>query len=141
MFDPEDRLPLENLKGCRVAAFSGIAVPESFENFLMQFGAQILYVKRFLDHHRFSEEELNGIFHHAAEADAEYVVTTEKDAVRIDRLPDSHIPLYYLRLEIELLSGRDDFEAAVARICFPKGDIGQNRMAAEVAAYKRVKER
>jgi tetraacyldisaccharide 4'-kinase len=139
-FDPEDRLPLDHLKGRRIAAFSGIAVPESFENFLMQLGAQILYVKRFLDHHRFSAEELSGIFHHASEADAEYVVTTEKDAVRIEQLPDRHIPLYYLRLEIELLSGRDDFEAAVARICFPKGEIGQSRVVSDVAGNKRLKE-
>ncbi len=133
VFDPNDRRPLEDLKGRRIAAFSGIAVPESFENFLIQYGAQILYSKRFFDHHRFTEEELELVFRSAEEADTDYVVITEKDAVRIDQIPDGHrLPLYYLRLEIELLSGRDDFEAAVSRICFPKGDVAPNRIGQEI---------
>jgi hypothetical protein len=30
------------------------------------------------------------------------------------------LPVYYLRLEIELISGAADFNEAVARICFPQ---------------------
>jgi len=46
------------------------------------------------------------------------LVTTEKDAVRLpfERMTD--LPLYYLRLEIDIISGVDDFEDAVSRICF-----------------------
>jgi len=29
------------------------------------------------------------------------------------------LPLYYLRLEIEILRGAADFDEAVGRICFP----------------------
>ena len=45
------------------------------------------------------------------------MITTEKDAVRI---PDDFkpvIPLYYLRMEIEIVEGYDDFEEAVSSIC------------------------
>ena len=51
---------------------------------------------------------------------AECLVTTEKDAVRI---PEGYVwpmPVYYLRLEIELISGAADFNEAVDRICFPE---------------------
>jgi hypothetical protein len=37
------------------------------------------------------------------------------------------VPIYYLRLEIEILSGDHDFEAAVSRICFPRSSFQQSR--------------
>lgn len=113
-------LSLDHLRGKRIAAFSGIAVPEGFEKFLTDFGAQIIYKKRFFDHHRFSDLELEFVFENAERAGAEFIVTTEKDAVRI--LPEikPNIPLYFLRLEIDILSGEKDFKAAVERICFHK---------------------
>ncbi len=116
----EERLPLSALEGKRVGAFSAIAVPESFEKFLRDYGASLLYTKRFLDHHRFTNEELEQIFEQAREAGLDYLVTTEKDAVRLpfERMTD--LPLYYLRLEIDIISGVDDFEDAVSRICFSR---------------------
>src|SRR5438445_3109326 len=44
------RAGLETLKGSRVAYFSGIAQPESFEQSLVQLGAELVYAKRFADH-------------------------------------------------------------------------------------------
>jgi tetraacyldisaccharide 4'-kinase len=108
------------LRGARVGAFSGIAVPESFEGFLRDYGANLLYSRRFLDHHRFSGEELNHIIARAIETKLDFLVTTEKDAVRIDEKQTFPLPLFYLRLEIEILSGVPDFEQAVSRICFPE---------------------
>jgi tetraacyldisaccharide 4'-kinase len=46
-------------------------------------------------------------------------VTTEKDAVRIPDPGGSPLPVYYLRLEIEIIRGAADFDEAVGRICFP----------------------
>lgn len=107
------------LKGKRVACFCAIAAPDSFEKFLTKCGAVLVYKQRFLDHHRFDEIELEDFFVEAKEHDAEFVVTTEKDAVRINQNYKTHIPFYYTKLEIEILSGSGDFSAAVQRICFP----------------------
>jgi tetraacyldisaccharide 4'-kinase len=112
------RHELTMLKGARVGAFSGIATPESFEGFLRDYGANLLYTRRFLDHHRFSAKELDHICEQAVEANLDYIVTTEKDAVRIPDDREFPIPLYYLRLEIDILSGVSDFDEAVSRICF-----------------------
>ncbi len=114
-----EREPLDYLKGRRVAAFSGIAVPESFEKFLKDFGADIVHARRFLDHHRFTRADLDAVFAGAVEHGADFVVTTEKDAVRIDDAWPCPLPLYYLRLEIDILRGAADFDEAVERICFP----------------------
>jgi tetraacyldisaccharide 4'-kinase len=50
------------------------------------------------------------------------IVTTEKDAVRMPRLPESEVkvPIYFLRVEIEILSGHETWEHCVARICKPQ---------------------
>jgi len=116
--DADSRQPLEFLQGKRVGAFSGIATPESFEKFLRDLGAEIDYRKRFLDHYRFGEEDLTEIFAGAEAAGAEFIVTTEKDAVRIRPDLTGPIPIYYLRLEIDIIHGADDFDEAVARLCF-----------------------
>lgn len=112
------RLELKDLKGRRIGAFSGIAVPQSFEGFLRNYGANLPYTRRFMDHHRFEENELLSIAEEAKAAGLEFLVTTEKDAVRIPESIDFSVPLYYLRLEIEILRGADDFDEAVSRVCF-----------------------
>jgi len=113
--------PLTFLKGRRVFAFSGIATPESFEKFLRDLGALIVGRERFLDHYRFEAGDLAELFALAARERAECLVTTEKDAVRISENLSCPLPLYYLRLEIEILRGAADFDEAVGRICFPAG--------------------
>jgi len=114
-----ERLPLERLRGARVAAFSAIASPESFEGMLRARGAEIRYSQRFLDHHRFTAGEIDRFFEQAGRPGLDLIVTTEKDAVRLPPSIDPPIPLYYLRLEIEILSGEGDFREAASRICFP----------------------
>jgi tetraacyldisaccharide 4'-kinase len=118
---PEARVPLSFLKGRRVFAFSGIATPESFEKFLRDLGALIVGRERFLDHYRFGDDDLDELFAQARGEGAECLVTTEKDAVRINEKLNCVLPLYYLRLEIEILRGATDFDEAVGRICFPVG--------------------
>ena len=117
---PGGREPLAFLKGRRVFAFSGIATPESFEKFLRDLGALIVGRERFLDHYRFESEDIAGLFQLALAERAECVVTTEKDAVRIAENLPCPLPLYYLRLEIDILRGASDFDEAVSRICFPE---------------------
>lgn len=108
--------PLSYLQGRRVACLSAIASPDSFENFLRSHGATIVSCNRFLDHHRFDQEELSDVFADAKASGAEFLVTTEKDAVRFEPDVKAPLPMYYLRVEIQILSGASDFEEAVSRI-------------------------
>ncbi len=119
----EERVPLTFLKGRRVLAFSGIATPESFEKFLRDLGALIVARERYLDHYRFAEEDFDELMAQAKREGAECLVTTEKDAVRIPEGRTWSLPIYYLRLEIELISGAADFNEAVSRICFPQNGV------------------
>ena len=116
---PGAREPLTFLKGRKIFAFSGIATPESFEKFLRDLGALIMGRERFLDHYRYEPEDIAALFEQALRDGADCLITTEKDAVRIAEDAAFPLPLYYLRLEIEILRGASDFDEAVGRICFP----------------------
>ncbi|MEJ1971763.1 MAG: tetraacyldisaccharide 4'-kinase [Lacunisphaera sp.] len=117
----EERVALTTLTGRRIGAFSGIAAPEGFEALLRETGAKLGYTRRFLDHHRFEADDLKSVFAEALQAKVEMLITTEKDAVRIEADTNFPLPCYYLRLEIEILRGAADFDEAVGKICFPRG--------------------
>ncbi len=119
-----ERRPLADLVGRNVGAFSGIAVPESFETFVRDLGGHIAFARRFLDHYRFTYEDFVEIFSEALERKVDYIVTTEKDAVRIPDGMPCPVPVYYLRLEIDILHGAANFDEAVGRICFPPSGSG-----------------
>lgn len=121
-------MPLSFLAGKRVLAFSAIAVPESFEHFVEELGAEIVHRRSYLDHHRFTEEELRALEARATESAVDLIVTTEKDAVRLPADWKPACDVYYLRVEIKILSGVKDFEAAVSRICFPRQELRVTRM-------------
>ena len=113
-----NQLPLEALKSTKVAALCAIARPDSFERFLEQFGAELVLTDHFADHHRYTQQEIIDFVNQAKAAGADMIVTTEKDAVRIPRLDRCDVPLYYLRIQIDILSGQESFDQCISRICF-----------------------
>ena len=113
-----ERKSLDFLRGLDIAAVSGIAVPKGFEDELGRLGAVVLYHKRYADHHRYSQQEILDVINRGLARGARAVVTTEKDAVRFPMIERRDLPLYFLRVEIELLSGAEDFNACIQRICF-----------------------
>ena len=112
------RRPLEDLRGMKVVVLSGIAVPEGFENELRARGAELLEMYRYADHHRYSQQEVLDIVNAATRLGADAILTTEKDAVRFPRLNRCDVPVYFLRVDIEILSGQEDFHHCIERICF-----------------------
>lgn len=112
-----EKRPLEDLRGMRIAAVSGIAVPQSFEGELIRLGAKVCYHKRYADHHRYTEDEIRNVHQRAERNDCEAVLTTEKDAVRFPPRGENRLPTYFLRVEIEMISGEEDFDDWIKRIC------------------------
>jgi len=113
-----DRQPLQDLRQRRIAAISGIAVPASFEEFLRRLGADLVYAEQFADHHRYRQQEIIDFINRGLNHGADMVVTTEKDAVRFPRLDRRDLPVLFLRVEIDILSGRESFDQCIGRICF-----------------------
>ncbi|MCQ2379933.1 MAG: tetraacyldisaccharide 4'-kinase [Victivallaceae bacterium] len=115
-----DRLPLDYLAGKKVACLSAIACPESFEGFIRGFGAELVICDHFADHHRYTQQEIIDFVNLAKRHGADLIVTTEKDSVRIPLLERCDVPMYFLRIEIDILSGKENFDQCISRICFFK---------------------
>jgi tetraacyldisaccharide 4'-kinase len=106
------------IKGRKVASLSGIAQPESFEKSLVGQGAELVYTKRFADHHRFTQQEVLNAVNRSKKRQATAIITTQKDAVRFPKIDRRDLPIYFMRVEIKILSGAKDFNDCVRQICF-----------------------
>jgi tetraacyldisaccharide 4'-kinase len=112
------RIGLDFLPKRKVASLSGIAQPESFEQSLVQLSAELVYSKRFADHHRFTQQEIINAINRSKKRQAEAIITTQKDAVRFPKIDRRDLPIYFMRVEIKILHGADDFQDCVRKICF-----------------------
>ncbi len=113
-----ERHPLELVRSRPVASLSGIAQPESFEESLVRLGAELVYAKRFADHHRFSQQEVLNVINRGKKRRSEAIITTQKDAVRFPKIDRRDLPIYFMRVEIRIISGARDFNECVRQICF-----------------------
>jgi tetraacyldisaccharide 4'-kinase len=113
-----ERKELDFIKGKKLASFSGIAQPESFERSLVELGADLVYTKRFADHHRFTQQEVLNAVNRSKKRQAVAIVTTQKDAVRFPKIDRRDLPIYFVRVEIKILKGAKDFQDCVRQICF-----------------------
>lgn len=109
---------LSFLQGLDVAAISAIAVPKGFEEELERQGARVICHQTYADHHRYTQQEILDFINRAIQEGAKAILTTEKDAVRFPFIDRRDIPIYFLRVEIELLSGTEAFADWIARICY-----------------------
>jgi tetraacyldisaccharide 4'-kinase len=113
-----ERKGLDLLAGKKAASLSGIAQPQSFEQSLIKLGGELVYSKRFADHHRFTQQEILNAINRAKKRQAEIIVTTQKDAVRFPKIDRRDLPFYFMRVEIKIVSGANDFQDCVRKICF-----------------------
>jgi tetraacyldisaccharide 4'-kinase len=113
-----ERHGLDFIEGKKIATLSGIAQPESFEQSLVKMGADLVYAKRFADHHRFTQQEMLNAINRAKKRQADIILTTQKDAVRFPKLDRRDLPIYFMRVEIKILTGAKDFQDCVHQICF-----------------------
>ena len=113
-----EREGLDFLRGKRIAALSGIAQPQSFEESLTKLGGELVYPKRFADHHRFSQQQILNVINRSKKRQAHAIITTQKDAVRFPKIDRRDLPIYFMRVEIKILTGAKDFQDCVRQICF-----------------------
>ena len=114
----EEEYPIDIIKGKKVSVFSAIANPEGFEDTIRNLGAHIESYHRYRDHHRFKTRELKEVVLSARENNVDYIVTTEKDSVRIPEINWKGKKVLYLRVEIRLVMGEKEFKHFIADICY-----------------------
>jgi tetraacyldisaccharide 4'-kinase len=104
------------LQGKRVCLFSGIANPGSFRRMVERQEASIVDELIFPDHMAYTPETLQKIQDQAGKAQAQIIVTTEKDLVKVQPLWSFADPVWAISLGVQFLEGQDKLEAKLQDI-------------------------
>jgi len=102
---------LADLNGMPVAAFAGLARPGALRDTLTDLGARVVQFTPLADHHSFRTGEVEGLVAAGRQAGARLVITTAKDAARMQ--PAGHHP-HLAVLEIDMtVDGMDNLVAQI----------------------------
>ena len=111
----DEGIPVEEMAGKRVVAVSAIGNPASFEQTVRRTGADLIESVRFPDHHDYTSVEMLEVMEQAVQEDAEAILITEKDAVKIPDLSNETtasgkvVPIYVLTIAVKITKGEKEF--------------------------------
>ncbi len=80
--------PPDFIKNKKIILFSAIAKFKYLEEEVKNLGAFILYKKSFIDHYHFKKEEIIYVGKLLSELSADFIVVTEKDAIKIEEISE-----------------------------------------------------
>jgi tetraacyldisaccharide 4'-kinase len=95
------KFPPQYVQGKRVLAFAGIADPGYFVYLLQGLGADVVREVHFPDHHQYTPEDMRIIGEYRDKVDV--FLTTEKDYVKLQKIPLDDLPIFVLTIEQEIL--------------------------------------
>lgn len=100
---------LSHVAGKRVILLSSIGDPDYFEDTVKGLGADIIEHIRYHDHHNYRKSDIEHIAARCQERNFDYIVTTEKDTVKLNRLALSVGPYVVLTLavDMDIISGKE----------------------------------
>jgi tetraacyldisaccharide 4'-kinase len=104
--------PPETLGGCRAGILTAIGNPAVFLGDLERAGVEVVAEALHPDHHAFAQRDVDAAVALARAAGAAALVTTEKDAVKLERLDLSAFPVLSARIAF-----RSDAAAEIERLC------------------------
>jgi tetraacyldisaccharide 4'-kinase len=99
----------KNLEGKKCLAFSGIGNPVSFEKTLKRLKVEVLKHHRFPDHFFYQKKDILSLEKEAQELGVDFMITTEKDSVRILMMNEVKIPIYVFKIDLVITKGEEIF--------------------------------
>lgn len=106
-----------DLRGQRVLAVSALGNPAAFEATLLALGAHLADSLALDDHHHYVPDDYRLVQQRARSANADMVVVTEKDAVKLPPPRPGLPPMYALRVELEITAGGEHWELLLDQLC------------------------
>ena len=98
------------LKGERVVALSAIGNPDAFQRLLKSLGAMVVHHCVFPDHHSYSWPDVRRVVKMADDLQADRIITTEKDAVKLRWLEGiDQVGMWAVRIDVEWLEGWEEW--------------------------------
>ncbi|MFW6001024.1 MAG: tetraacyldisaccharide 4'-kinase [Halanaerobium sp.] len=88
----------------KVFAFSGIGSPEAFKNSIKNAGGEVVSYRVFEDHYNYKKEDILTLLDQYESSDANLILTTEKDAVKLFDFAEiiGELPFYYLTISMKI---------------------------------------
>lgn len=115
VLDPREK-ELSDMKGKNIFTLSAIANPSYFSMLIKSLGGVITGESEFPDHYSYTLNDMETVIEKAKKAGADYVVTTEKDAVKLEKLSFSaDLPVYFLEIGLDLLGREEEFINSVLK--------------------------
>jgi tetraacyldisaccharide 4'-kinase len=110
-----ERLPIGSLGAKRVIAFCGIGNPEAFLSSLGGLGLDVVEFHPFPDHHPYDTADTEFLSRRAKQLDAEALICTQKDQVKIPQAWLGETPLYSLHIQTNFRHGEEALRELVSR--------------------------
>ena len=88
-----------SLIGTPLGVFSALGNPTIFEDDLANLGANLVFKKQFPDHHRYTAADIAALVADAKAAGAQRLVTTEKDAVKVEGFDFGGLPVSVVEIK------------------------------------------
>jgi tetraacyldisaccharide 4'-kinase len=110
-------VPIDSLAGVRLLGFAGIASPAGLRRTLEDTGATVAEMVAFMDHHWYTRDDLAALDRRAGDLGVHALVTTEKDWVRLRRLPPLKRPMYVLCVRLVFTAAEEEWVAAFRKRC------------------------
>lgn len=107
---------LEETRQKKGYGFCGVGSPLSFQKTLEGLEMPLVGFEAFPDHHHYSSQEMEDLCQKAQKEGAQYLITTQKDGVKVASLPDG-FPLVVLKVECSLIRGAEVLEKALLKAC------------------------
>lgn len=105
--------PLESLVGKPLLAFCGIGNPEGFRRTLSGLNYDVQSWRAFPDHHNYTRDNITNLAEQAKAAGVAALVCTHKDLVKIGTDTLGGVPLWAVRIGLEILQGEEALTAAL----------------------------
>lgn len=110
------RVSLERLGNRRVATFSALANPRSFQLLLSQLGVRPVRNFEFGDHHAFTRQELEEIHAVSQRGEVEEIITTEKDFYRSPQIIGEALNPLVLAARLQITTGEEILNDRIFRL-------------------------
>lgn len=114
----QDEKAASFLKEKRVFAFSGIGSPEAFKKSIRNAGGEVVSYRVFEDHYNYQQEDILTLLDQYESSDADLILTTEKDAVKLFDFAEiiGDLPLYYLTISMTIDNSEELMEVIKEKI-------------------------
>ncbi len=105
-----------SLEGKRVGIFCGIAQPENFRTTVESAGGQVVGTYYVPDHMTFDWNAFHLFVENCCTENAEMVVCTEKDRVKLPESIQSRLPVAWLKMKLILVEGSSDWKTFIEKV-------------------------